>query len=94
MVGVPCGIVLGWHEEPALAMGKTKSTGVIHGQSQDLGICMWRVRLSQQDPHPRHGVRTPGETPRLGQCGEVYSQWASDVDQVFSLQHMRLWPLH
>lgn len=94
MLGVAHGSVLGWHEEPALAMGKAKATGVTHGQNQDFGICMWRVRLSQQEPNPCHSVRIPGETPGLGQSGEVYGHRASDAGGVFSLHHEGLWLLH
>lgn len=88
------GSVLGWHEEPVFATGKAMATGVTHSQRQDLSICTWRVRLSQQEPNPHHSVRIPGAAPGLGQRGEVYSHGASDVDGVFSLQHAGLWLLH
>lgn len=68
--------------------------GVTHGQGQDLGICTWRVRLSQQEPKPHHSVRIPGETPGLRRCGEEYSHRVRGVDGVFSLQHAGLWLLH
>lgn len=52
MLGGACGSILGWHEKPALAVGKVKAMGVTHSQSHNLGICMWRVRLSQQESNP------------------------------------------
>lgn len=76
------------------ARGKAKARGVTRGQSQDLGTCMWRVGLSQQEPNP---VTVGGSLEDAWGWGGVV--WCGEgwreVQMGFSFPSMwGLWLLH